>query len=269
MYSVTSDGEDGRSRSPSPLENNNDLPSTPLFEKGRLSKLATKPESPFDSKPRIARTPIHSRRLSAETPLQLHSPTPLPHKFSDVEGSGLGVTGHGLLSTTGRTTEYSLLENGVHNDDDKYRSSSGVSGSFKGRDDVLGLGKVEVVGQGLLRMDKDLKAEDETNHLQYETEESDEGVEDDDGRDEDEDEEDEEDEEEDNEEEEGEEGQIGDEYEEADTGSDSEEGEYPTPLELQEADTSTGTTTTTLTGTSTPTIKSEGSSDSLDRKSVV
>lgn len=35
MYSVISDGEDGRSRSPSPLENNNDLPSTPLFEKER------------------------------------------------------------------------------------------------------------------------------------------------------------------------------------------------------------------------------------------
>ena len=32
MYSVITDGEDGRSRSPSPLENNNDLPSTPLFE---------------------------------------------------------------------------------------------------------------------------------------------------------------------------------------------------------------------------------------------
>ncbi|RMX50084.1 hypothetical protein pdam_00002933 [Pocillopora damicornis] len=263
MYSVISDGEDGRSRSPSPLENNNDLPSTPLFEKGRLSKLPTKPESPFDSKPRIARTPIYFRRLSAETSLQLQSPTPLPHKFSDPDDAGLGVTGHGLLSTTvGRKTEYSPLENGVHNDDDdKHRRSSRVGSSFSGRDDNLGMGKVEVVGQGLLRLDKQLKAEDETTQLQYETEESDEGVEDDDGRDEEEDEEEEED---DHEEEEGEEGQLEDEDEdeEADSESDSEEEEYPTPSESQEGDTSTGTTTT-LTSTTTSTIKSEGSSDSL------
>ena len=141
-----------------------------------------KPESPFDSRPRIARTPIHSRRLSAETPLQLHRTTPLPSKFSDLDNSGLGVTGHGLLATQqGRVAENSSLANGVHNDDDKQSKTSGVGSSILGiEEDMLGIERVEVVGQGLLRLGKQYDtAHSEKNQLQYETEESDDNVEDD------------------------------------------------------------------------------------------
>ncbi|KAL9952340.1 hypothetical protein ACROYT_G039583 [Oculina patagonica] len=259
MYSVISDGEDGRSRTPSPSDNNNDPPYAPMFENNaRLSKLPTKPESPFDSKPRIARTPLHSRRLSAETPLPLQSPTPLPNK-SDLENPGLGVTGHGLLATKGgRATENSPIANGMHYDDDKHSKTSGMGSSISGNEDLLGMQRVEVVGQGLLRLDKQHNAEDEGNgQLQYETEESDEGMEDDD-------EEDIEDDDEEEEEEDEEEEELGGEEEgEEESGSESEEEEYPTVSDSQDADISAATTTT-LTTTESSTFKSEESSDSLE-----
>ncbi|KAJ7379835.1 hypothetical protein OS493_012584 [Desmophyllum pertusum] len=261
MYSVISDGEDVRSRTPSPLENNNDLPNALLYENtARLSKLPTKPESPFDSKPRIARTPIHSRRVSAETPLQFQSSTPLPKRFSDMENPGLGVTGHGILATKGsRATENSPLENGVHYDEGTHSKTSGVGSSILGNEDMLGMQRVEVVGQGLLKLDKQHKAEsdEETSQLQYETEESDEGVEDDDG------EEDEEDEEED---EEDEEEIEGDEEDEEESGTESEQEEYPTQslTDSQDTDVSAATTTTLTTTSTSSTFKSEESSDSLE-----
>ena len=163
-----------------------------------------KPESPFDSRPRIARTPIHSRRLSAENPLQLHRTTPLPSKFSDLDNSGLGVTGHGLLATQqGRVAENSSLANGVHNDDDKQSKTSGVGSSILGsEEDMLGIERVEVVGQGLLRLGKQYDTTlSEKNQLQYETEESDDNVEDDSDDDEEEEEEETDNEEEEEEEE--------------------------------------------------------------------
>ena len=115
-----------------------------------MTKPPPKPESPFDSRPRIARTPIHTRHRSAETPLHFHTSTPVP---TDVESPGFGVTGQGLLANNGRgAAEILSLDNGVPNDYDKQSKTSGVGSSIPENDKgILG---VEVVGQGLLRLDK-------------------------------------------------------------------------------------------------------------------
>ena len=73
-----------------------------------------------------------------------------------MENPGLGVTGHGLLPAGGQKPgKVSPLENGVHDDDNKQSKTSRVGSSPSGNDeDMLG---VEVVGQGLLRLDKQLE----------------------------------------------------------------------------------------------------------------
>ena len=73
-----------------------------------------------------------------------------------MENPGLGVTGHGLLPAGGqKAVKVSPLENGVHDDDNKQSKTSRVGSSPSGNDeDMLG---VEVVGQGLLRLDKQLE----------------------------------------------------------------------------------------------------------------
>ncbi|XP_074631934.1 TOG array regulator of axonemal microtubules protein 1-like isoform X2 [Acropora palmata] len=176
MYSVISDGDDVRSRTPSPSDNIDPVNMGIIGSTERLAKAFVKSESPFDRRPRIVRTPIKTERQSTQTSL-VQSTAPLPNKnlMSDLDNGGLGITGYQLLATQGgRVAEKFLPENGSPIDNDKQVNDSRIS------DGMLDIQKVEVVGERVFGQGERCNGmHDEKNSLQYETEESDENLEDD------------------------------------------------------------------------------------------
>ena len=185
----------------------------------RTGKGLSMEESPFDSKPRIVRTPLHSRRHSAETALQSQSASPLSNRLPEPEVSGLGVAGYGLLASRGGSAGVlSPLPNGPHDGGNKQSKTSVVRSNVS----MFEEDQVEFVGHARVRSEPQERASQENeggNPLEYETEDSDDSLEDGDEEEEDAEEEEEDEEEE----EEVEDEKDADEEDEQDSDLDSEE----------------------------------------------